>query len=84
VRWIGAEGSDNPAPTVSVTEAATDDHGAAQSHEAEATPVPAERTSETVDDDGGTGLAIIALIVGALGLAAGVAGFVTARSAGRP
>ena len=80
VRWIGAEGSDNPAPIVTVTEAAADDHGAAD-HQAEATPVPAERTSATTEDDGGNGLAIIALIVGALGLAVGVAGFV--RASGR-
>jgi uncharacterized protein HemX len=43
--------------------------------------VPAERTSATTEDDGGNGLAIIALIVGALGLAVGVAGFV--RASGR-
>jgi uncharacterized protein len=80
VRWIGAEGSDNPAPIVTVTEAAADDHGAAD-HQAEATPIPAERASATTEDDGGNGLAIIALIVGALGLAVGVAGFV--RASGR-
>ena len=36
VRWIGPEGSDNPAPTVSVTAAAGDAHTAAAS-----TPAPA-------------------------------------------
>jgi hypothetical protein len=80
VRWIGAEDSDNPAPIVTVTEAAGGEHGA--DHAAEtATPVVAERTSATTEDDGGNGLAIIALIVGALGLAVGVAGF--ARASGR-
>lgn len=79
VRWIGAEESDNPAPVVTVTEAAGEEHGA--DHAAEtATPVAAERTSATTDD-GGNGLAIFALIVGALGLAVGVAGFV--RASGR-
>jgi uncharacterized protein len=83
VRWIGAEDSDNPAPIVTVTDAAEGEHGAA--HEAEPTPVAAERTSATTTDDGGSNtLAIIALIVGALGLAVGVAGFASARSAGRP
>ena len=77
MRWIGAEDSDNPAPIVTVTEAAGGEHGA--DHAAEtATPVVAERTSATTEDDGGNGLAIIALIVGALGLAAGFA-----RASGR-
>jgi uncharacterized protein YcnI len=83
VRWIGAEDSDNPAPIVSVTEAA-DEAGHGADHSAEATPVAAERTSASTDDDGGNGLAIVALIVGALGLASGVAALVSARSAGRP
>jgi uncharacterized protein len=76
VRWIGAEGSDNPAPTVAVTAAAGEEDAAA-------TPTPAERTSETTGDDGGGSdtLAIIALIVGALGLIVGAAGFLTARRA---
>ena len=81
VRWIGAEDSDNPAPTVAVTEATADEHGAA------ATPTPgavteAARTSSTTSDDGsGTGLAVVALIVGALGLLAGVAGLLAGRRA---
>ncbi len=81
VRWIGAEGSDNPAPIVTVTEAAGEEHGADHNAPAEETPVAAERTSATTDDGGGNGLAIVALIVGALGLAVGVAGFV--RASGR-
>ena len=76
VRWIGAEDSENPAPIVTVT-AAADTESAAET----ATPVAAERTSATTEDDGGNGLAIVALIVGALGLAVGVAGFV--RASGR-
>ena len=41
VRWIGAEDSDNPAPIVTVTAAADDEHGARRRR---ATPVAAERT----------------------------------------
>jgi uncharacterized protein YcnI len=76
VRWIGAEDADNPAPIVTVT--------AAQQGEAPAaTPAPAAAPTE--DDDGNT-LALVALIVGALGLVTGVAGLLAARraySAGR-
>ena len=75
VRWIGAEDSDNPAPVVTVTEAEG-------GHDAKTTPTPAERTSAAATtDDGGNGLAIVALIIGALGLLAGVAALVTARRA---
>ncbi len=66
VRWIGAEDSDNPAPIVTVTEGG-DEHGAAA-----ATPAATQAASATTSDDGdGNGLAIVALIVGALGLAVG-------------
>ena len=75
VRWIGAEDSENPAPIVTVSAAAGEEHNATP------TAVAAERTSATTEDDGGNGLAIVALIVGALGLAVGVAGFV--RASGR-
>jgi uncharacterized protein len=72
VRWIGAEGTDNPAPTVGVTAEPTTD--AAASTPA-ATAVPAN------EDEGGSGngLAIVALIVGALGLVAGVAALFSGR-----
>jgi uncharacterized protein YcnI len=69
VRWIGAEGSDHPAPVVTLV-ADTSSHGGA------AAPAPAAAAD---DDDGGNGLAIVALIVGALGLLAGAAALVTAR-----
>jgi uncharacterized protein YcnI len=68
VRWIGAEDSDNPAPIVSVTDGS--DAAAA------ATPAPTQ-----ANDDGGNGLAIVALIVGALGLIVGGAGLLAARRA---
>lgn len=82
VRWIGAEGSDNPAPTVAVTAAADDHHAAAAATpEATATPAATEAASATTDDGGGSsnGLAVVALIVGALGLLAGGAGLMAAR-----
>jgi uncharacterized protein YcnI len=76
VRWIGAAGSDSPAPQVSVTDAqaqgaaapASSDNGASQ---------PAAASS-----DDSNGLSIIALIVGALGLAVG--GGALAMSRRRP
>ena len=77
VRWIGAEDSDNPAPVVSV------DDGAA----AAATPAPTQAAATATpaaaesSDDSGNGLAIVALIVGALGLVLGGAGLLAARRA---
>ena len=72
VRWIGPEGSDNPAPTVTVQAAGA---SAAQ---------PA--VAATSDDSGSDTLAIVALIVGALGLLAGGAALILrprgARAAG--
>ncbi|MEY2514540.1 MAG: hypothetical protein QOJ89_1898 [bacterium] len=73
VRWIGAEGSEHPAPVVTLVSAAGDEHAAA-------TPAPAAAATTTGDDDGGgDGLAIVALIVGALGLLVGGAALATAR-----
>jgi periplasmic copper chaperone A len=75
VRWIGDGGSDNPAPTVAVSQGTEEAHAAPA---ATATPGP---TSS--GDDGGRSdtLAIVALVVGALGLAAGAAALVTTRRA---
>jgi uncharacterized protein YcnI len=69
VRWIGPESSDNPAPTLKVTAAG----GAAAAPAA--TPAPAKSD----DDSSGNGLAIAALIVGALGLATAVFALTAAR-----
>jgi uncharacterized protein len=75
VRWIGAEDSDNPAPVVSVTGA-----DAAAAPAATATPVATQAAAASSDSDGGgNGLAIVALIVGALGLIVGAAGLLSAR-----
>ena len=77
VRWIGAEDSDNPAPVVSVNDGAA----------AAATPAPTQAAATATpaaaesSDDGGNGLAIVALIVGALGLVLGGAGLLAARRA---
>jgi periplasmic copper chaperone A len=69
VRWIGAKDSDTPAPTVKVT---------AVSGTETPQPTPAAATSS---GGGGSsnGLAVAALIVGALGLITGVAALTRAR-----
>ncbi len=84
-RWIGAPDADKPAPQVQVTEAADDHHtiaapaaGGTATTENAAASVPAVAAASTDDSDSNT-LAIIALIVGALGLLAGGASFVSAR-----
>jgi uncharacterized protein len=66
VRWIGPESSDNPAPTVKVQNANAEAAAPA------ATPAPATPASaQTSDSAGSDTVAIVALIVGALGLLAG-------------
>jgi uncharacterized protein YcnI len=74
VRWIGAEGSEHPAPVVTLVADTSASGGAAA-------PAPAATAAkdDAGDDDGANGLAIVALIVGALGLLAGGAALVTAR-----
>jgi periplasmic copper chaperone A len=69
VRWIGAPDSDTPAPIVTVTKAGEDAGSTA------ATPAAPAPASAPGDDDGGAsnGLGWSALIVGALGLVAGLA-----------
>jgi uncharacterized protein YcnI len=85
VRWIGPEDADEPAPIVTLA-AAEDEHGAAAGgeHEDEAGAEPAAATTSSGSDDDGGGsdtLAIVALVVGALGLVAGVAGLMAGRRA---
>jgi uncharacterized protein len=82
-RWIGAPDADKPAPQVQVTTAADDHHAAAApaaggTVTTENTSAPAAAVSSSEDSDSNT-LAIIALIVGALGLLAGGAGLAAAR-----
>ena len=82
VRWIGPEDADEPAPTVTLTSGGeAGSHGAparAAADESAPTGQPAAPASSD-SDSGSDGLTIAALIVGALGLLAGVAGLVTAR-----
>jgi periplasmic copper chaperone A len=75
VRWIGAKDSDTPAPTVAVTAARSQETPAPA-----ATATPAAAATPADDDSGSSdGLAIAALIVGALGLITGIAGLTAAR-----
>jgi uncharacterized protein YcnI len=67
VRWIGPEDADEPAPTVTLTAQPADERRA-----------PA---APGASDDNSNGLSVAALIVGALGLLAGVGGLLTARRA---
>jgi periplasmic copper chaperone A len=85
-RWIGAPDADKPAPQVQVT-AAADTHaasapaGSTGTATTEDTAAPASATpaaAVTSSDDSNT-LAIVALVVGALGLVAGGAGLASAR-----
>jgi uncharacterized protein YcnI len=81
VRWIGPEDADEPAPTVTLTAAADEAGGHGVSASA-TTAAPARNASApAADDEGSDGLAIAALIVGALALLAAVAAlFVNRRS----
>lgn len=78
-RWIGAESSDKPAPTVKVTAADGEDHSAMAGGKAESTSAPATPATTIVKKEESKGLSIAALIVGLLGLGAGGAGLAAAR-----
>ena len=75
VRWIGPEDAEEPAPTVTLTAAAGESggHGVSASAAPESTPAPAQNASAPASDEGSDGLAIAALIVGALALLAALA-----------
>ena len=79
VRWIGPPDADEPAPTVTLTAGRRGrrPRGPGQ-RVAEPASAPAPSSA---DDDGGDsdGLAIAALVVGALGLLAGIGALITAR-----
>jgi uncharacterized protein YcnI len=81
VRWIGAEGSDTPAPVVSVTAAADAPVATATPGPTQAAATPASASSSSNDGGSGNGLAIVALIVGALGLIVGAFGVLSGRRA---
>ena len=83
-RWIGAPDADKPAPQVQVTAAAEDHHASAApaaggTATVENTSAPAVAASGADDSEDSNTLAIVALIVGALGLLAGGAGLLSAR-----
>jgi uncharacterized protein YcnI len=76
VRWIGPPDSEEPAPQVKLTAAEAEAGGAA------AEPAAGQPAADGGDDDGGSDtLAIIALIVGIAGLAAGLAALFLRRGA---
>lgn len=79
VRWIGPEGSDHPAPTVSVVS----DPGTNASAAAPGAP-PAGSGGSASSSSGGDTLSIVALVVGALGLAAGGAALAMSRRRAAP
>jgi uncharacterized protein len=77
VRWIGAPGSEEPAPQVKLTNAsATTGGGSASAGGQAKTAAPAP--AATADNDS-NGLSIVALVLGALGLLIGVVALVLAR-----
>jgi uncharacterized protein len=84
VRWIGAPDADKPAPQIAVTAAAGDHHAAADpaataTTEQTSAPAPAMADAPAADGGGSDTLAVVALVVGALGLLAGGAGLALAR-----
>ena len=78
VRWIGPPDADEPAPQVKLT-AAEGEGGAAEP----AAQQPQAPAAEEDDDSGSDTLSIIALIVGGLGLVAGLAALLTGRGRAR-
>ena len=83
VRWIGAPDADKPAPQVTLTPAEDEEGDAAHGDEEKAaTEQGAAASADSGDDDGpSTGLVIAALALGALGVAVGTYGLITARRA---
>ena len=79
VRWIGAPGSDEPAPQVKLTNASatTSATGTASSGSSQA-PSATPAAAAAADNDS-NGLSIVALVLGALGVLIGIAALVVAR-----
>ncbi|HYZ28833.1 MAG TPA: YcnI family protein [Thermoleophilaceae bacterium] len=81
VRWITEdESADEPAPHVDVTAASAAGHGMAPTSTATTSAKPAAAASSD-DDAPSKGLVIVALVLGGLGLLAGIAALVTRRGA---
>jgi uncharacterized protein len=86
VRWIGPPDADEPAPRVTLSAVEEEGGHAAAGAEEDLAAEGAddEDEDEDEDDDGAsTGLVIAALVLGALGLAAGLAGLAAARRSRR-
>lgn len=91
VRWIGPPDAEKPAAQVKLTAAGAGSHGASTGGgSGGAAEEPADAHAEAAlgggdddDDDDDQDMALLALIVGGLGLVAGLAGLLTARSARR-
>jgi uncharacterized protein len=81
VRWIGPEDADEPAPVVTLTPGEDEQAKAAANEAAAARQASASvsAVADEVDSKASEGLAIGALIVGGLGLLAGIAGLAAAR-----
>jgi periplasmic copper chaperone A len=75
VRWIGPEGSPNPAPAVKLVGAT----GTAAGQGPSSTPAP--RTATQASDSNGNALTIVALIIGALALLTGAGALLAVRRA---
>jgi uncharacterized protein YcnI len=85
VRWIGPPDAEEPAPQVALSAAEEEEAAHGDSGGDAAAPAPAETSDDDPDDDENdgpsTGLVIVALILGVLGLTTGVAGLMAARKA---
>lgn len=83
VHWIGPPSADTPAPTVVITAPGGVIEDVAGAEAGPSADVVSKATAAgTVSSGGGHGLSIAALIVGALGLLAGVWALITVRRAG--
>jgi uncharacterized protein len=76
VRWIGPPDAEEPAPQVTLTAA-----GAEEEHAAATEPTSSRASADEGEDDTGapTWLAVLALVLGGLGLLAGVLGLARSR-----
>lgn len=75
VRWIGPEGSEHPAPTVAVVSA----RASGTSAPSATTAPPAQPSGSAADSGGSDTLAVVALVVGALGLLVAAAALIVVR-----
>jgi uncharacterized protein len=85
VHWIGPAGSEHPAPTLNITAKGGVIEEVAGAEEGPAPGQGAAQTSSSASNSKGAseGLAITALVVGALGLLAGLGGLYVGRRAAR-